>query len=189
MKIKLGLLLATTILLQGCIPAAFVAGAAAGGAVLYDNRSVQTMGEDRNTTFRTQSVLGQTPELQGTHISVATFNHVLLMVGQVRSQDQSQIAYNIAVKQKNVKRVYNELEVAPNTSNSQRTKDAWITSKVVSDLVLEKGLHSSQIKVVTENNVVYLMGLITHSQSDIAARVASQVKGVTKVVKIFEYLN
>lgn len=189
MRNKLLFILLATILLNGCVPAAFVAGATAGGAIIYDNRSVKTIAADRSTTFNLQSQIDQTSQLQGTHISVATFNRIVLLVGQVQTPDQSQTAYNLASNYKGVKRVYNEITVQPVTSKSQRTKDTWITSKVITKLLAESGLHQSQIKVITENNVVYLMGLLTHSQGNLAAQVASKVSGVQQVVKLFEYLN
>ena len=189
MKKHLILLCLMSSLLCGCVPAAFVAGATAGGAIIYDNRSVKTMAEDRSTTFNTQAEINNNKDLQGTHISVATFNHIVLLVGQVQTPDQSQTAYNIANSYKNAKRVYNEISVQPVTSKSQRAKDTWITSKVITDVTTTSGLHSSQIKVVTENSVVYLMGLLTRSQGNLAAQVASKVSGVTQVVKLFEYLS
>jgi osmotically-inducible protein OsmY len=43
------------------------------------------------------------------------------------------------------------------------------------------------VKVVTENGVVYLMGLVTRKEGDAAAQVASATSGVKRVVKVFEY--
>ena len=41
----------------------------------------------------------------------------------------------------------------------------------------------------TESGVVYLMGLVTKAEADAAAELASTTKGVTKVVKLFEYID
>src|SRR5262249_27678907 len=98
-------------------------------------------------------------------------------------------AYNLVNNIPHIKRIYNEVVITQPTSNMVRSKDTWITTKVVTKMLAEKGLRSTQIKVVTENSVVYLMGLVTHSQGNLAAVVASQVSGVTQVVKLFEYLN
>ena len=48
---------------------------------------------------------------------------------------------------------------------------------------------SGQVKVVVENGAVYLMGFISQSEGDNAANIARNVAGVTKVVKVFEYLS
>ena len=84
-------------------------------------------------------------------------------------------------------RVYNEITVGPATTRWQRTKDAWITTKVKSELLAKPGLHSTEIKVVTENGVVYMMGKLSHRQADMATDVERKVDGVRTVVKVFEY--
>ena len=43
--------------------------------------------------------------------------------------------------------------------------------------------------VVTENAVVYLLGIATPEQATLAVEVARQVKGVHKVVKVFQYVH
>jgi osmotically-inducible protein OsmY len=189
MSKTLPLILLASLLLTGCVPAAFVAGAAAGGAVIYDKRSLKTMTQDSQTTFDTTSQIEQNPQFKGAHIVVATFNHIVLLTGQAPTQELSQQAYTEVAAFPHVKRVYNEITVGPATSNMQRSKDTWITTKIKTAMLAEKGLQSSQIKVVTENNVVYLMGMVTRSQGHLAALVASKISGVQQVVKLFEYLN
>jgi len=56
-------------------------------------------------------------------------------------------------------------------------------------LIAEKNLKSSTIKVITENSVIYLMGLVTHSTADHAALIASKTRGAQRVVKVFEYID
>ena len=50
-------------------------------------------------------------------------------------------------------------------------------------------LKSSSIKVITENGVVYLMGIVSRQQADLAVDIARRVSGVQKVIKIFQYTN
>jgi osmotically-inducible protein OsmY len=42
---------------------------------------------------------------------------------------------------------------------------------------------------VTEVAVVYLMGLVTQEEADVAAQIASTTSGVKRVVTLFEYIN
>jgi len=186
-KITLAFLAFTT--LSGCVPAAFVAGAAASGVIVADNRSFKTMTIDKETTLKAQVKINTDAELKSAHIGVAMFNHIALLVGQAQTPEQSQKAYDIVNQQPNIKRIYNEITIGSVTSQEQRAKDVWITTKVRTRMLAEKGLHSAQTKVVTENNIVYLLGLVTHSQGNLAALVASDVAGVQKVVTLFEYLN
>lgn len=172
--------------LSGCIPAALVVGATAGGAVIYDKRSVKTMSEDQNANGDANAALNAAPELKGTHIATAMFDHVLLLVGQTPTEQQRDLAYQLVSNVKNVSRVYNEITIQNPTSDWQRSHDAWITTKIKSEMLATPGLHSTQIKVVTENSVVYLMGILSPRQSDLAVNIARRADGVKKVVKVFE---
>lgn len=173
--------------LSGCIPAALVVGATAGGAVIYDKRSMKTIAEDQEAGKRAGQLINASPELQhGTHIAIATFDHVLLLVGQTSTEAQRDAAYQLASNVQNVSRVYNEITVQKPTSSWQRTHDAWITTKIRAEMLSTTGLHSTEIKVVTENGIVYLMGLLSPQQTGIAVSIARRVDGVQQVVKVFE---
>lgn len=173
--------------LSSCVPAALVLGATLGGAVVYDKRSMQTIAEDQKAGETAGAAIADAPELQkGTHIAIATFHHVLLLVGQTQTQEQRDLAYQLASKTKFVSRVYNEITIQKPTSTWQRSHDAWITTKIKTKMLARRGLHSTEIKVVTENNVVYLMGILSNRQAELATDVARHVESVTKVVKVFE---
>lgn len=172
--------------LSGCIPAALVVGATAGGAVIYDKRSMETIAQDQESGAAAGGLINSSPALKGTHIAIATFDHVLLLVGQTPTEQQRDLAYQLVSNVKNVSRVYNEITVQQPTSSWQRSHDAWITTKIKTEMLTTGGLHSTQIKVVTENGVVYLMGILSPRQSDLAVNIARRADGVRKVVKVFE---
>ena len=73
------------------------------------------------------------------------------------------------------------------SSISDRANDTYITSKVKTNLIAEKDFPASAIKVVTEASTVYLMGIVTQKEANLAAEIARNVDGVKKVVKVFEY--
>ena len=173
--------------LSGCIPAALIVGATAGGAVIYDKRSMETIAQDQESGETAGKLINASPDLKnGTHIAIATFDHVLLLVGQTSTEEQRNTAYQLVSNVKNVSRVYNEITVQNPTSSWQRSHDAWITTKIKTEMLTTKGLHSTQIKVVTENGVVYLMGVLSQGQADTATNIARRADGVRKVVKVFE---
>ncbi len=185
------LILVYTLSLSGCVVPVFIAGAAAGGAVIYDKRSVKTMGEDQQTYQYAQRWLNEDPVLKDhSHIVVAVFNHVALLIGQAQTPEIRDRAYQILVqvaKKFPISRIYNEITIAGNTTFVQRSNDSWVTTKVRTALLAKKGLASNNIKVITENSVVYLMGDIGRSQAKLAADAARRVQGVQKVVKVFTY--
>jgi len=186
------ILLITTLstCLTACIPTAFVAGAAIGSAIIYDQRNVKVMMDDRDIAYRAQAKLDQDPELKNiARLSVAVFNHTVLLVGQAPSSTLKNRAEELVRSIPKVSRVYNEIAVEKPSSMVASTNDTWLTAKVKSVLLAEKGLNSAQIKIVTENGTVYMMGLVTRSQGDLATNATQKVAGVQKIVKLFEYLN
>ncbi len=175
-------------LLTGCVPAALVVGAAAGGAAVYDRRTIKEAYIDRQITRRCLFAIRNTQELKGkSHISVATENRIVLLVGQVQTPELKQLAEQAVSTVPNVKRVYNEIKIAGANSLMERSNDTWITTKVKTALLRERNLKSSEIKVVTEDGTAYLMGRVSRDQADLATRVARRVGGVKMVVKVFEY--
>lgn len=176
-------------LLSGCAPVIVAAGASAASAVIYDERNIDAMYHDAEIAQQARHNIKTDPELEGlNHISIASFNGNVLMVGQVARSELSSKAYQLVNEVQGVKHIHNEVTVEGLTSTATRSNDAWITTKVKSAMLAEKGLHSAQIKVITENGVVYLMGLVTQRHAEIATTVARSVKGVRKVVRAFEYL-
>lgn len=132
----------------------------------------------------------QEPEFRKANFNVVSHNGVVLLVGQVASNELKNKASEIASKASTkIKRIHNELEVAGKTSLLARSNDSWIATKVRAQLLANKSVPSGQVRVIAENGAVYLMGIIDQSSGDSAALLARNVSGVTKVVKVFEYLN
>ena len=69
------------------------------------------------------------------------------------------------------------------TEMKQDTSDTWITTKVKADLVTEKGIPGTDIKVETNKGVVSLSSTVavTDSQKDMAVAIAKKIKGVKAV--------
>ena len=132
----------------------------------------------------------QVPEFRKANFNVISHNGVVLLVGQVASSEMKNKASEIGSQASSkIKRIHNELEVAGKTSLIARSNDAWVATKVRTLLLTNSSIPSGQIRVVAENGAVYLMGLIDQSNGDNAARLARNISGVTRVVKVFEYIN
>ncbi|ASQ44596.1 BON domain-containing protein [Legionella clemsonensis] len=186
MKIRVILFLLISALLTSCV-AVVVAGAAA-GLVVYDRRSLSTIESDARIFHIIHKEIVTDPRFQDARIIVSSFNQVVLLVGQAPTASLRVMAEKIARTTPNVRRVYNEVTVDYPIPLSQRTEDTWITSQARSLMLTKKGLESGSIRIVTENGVVYLMGIATHEQADLAVSVARQINGVRKVVKVFQYI-
>ena len=129
------------------------------------------------------------PQLASSHINVSTYNKVVLLTGEVASNELRILAGTTARNYKDVRQVYNELKLQGSSSLLARTNDSWLTTKVKSKLLANKEVVSGEIEVITESGIVYLMGIVSRDTADRATAVASNTGGVVKVVRVFEYLN
>jgi len=176
--------------LQGC--ALLIGGAAIGGAaaavILYDHRDVKAIFQDNNTVYdiKQKLIANQDISLQ-CHIVVSSYNGTVLLAGQAPTQALKDKITQITKTIPNIKRLYNELTIEAPSSELTRTSDAWITTKVKTQLLATDALKSGQFKVITENGTVFLMGIVNRSQAQLAVDVSRHIDGVQKVVKVFEY--
>mgnify|MGYP001035805358 CR=1 FL=1 len=148
-----------------------------------------SFGDSRNESLARKKINDAHPGLSKSHINVTSFDGIVLITGQVPSEDLVRLATAEVEPLRNVRKVHNELAVAGVTSMLSRTNDSWLTAKVKSALIASEKSDASRIKVVTENGVVYLMGLLTRAESDSAVEITRGIRGVEKTVKLFEYMN
>lgn len=152
--------------------------------------SVGTAFDDtRNEALAKQRIKDAHPGLADSHISITSFSGIVLLTGQVPSQDLIGLATSAVEPLRNVKRVHNELVVAGETSFLSKTNDSWITTKVKSALTTSEDTDATRVKVVTENGVVYMMGLLTRAEADAVVELTRNIQGVQKIVKVFDYIN
>lgn len=129
------------------------------------------------------------PALDDAHVSVTSYNAVVLLTGQVSSNELRALAAKTVGNINRVRQVYNELQVQGETSMLSRTNDSWLTSKVKTKLYANGDTEGGRIKVVSENGTVFMMGLVTRAEADQAVDVVRNTGGVQKVVKVFEYID
>lgn len=161
--------------------------------VISENYGERTRGakvEDDSIEVKVGHNLKRTDaRLADAHINTASFNGIVLLTGQVPSEELKQKASQIASEVRNVRRVLNELSVAANSPASQRLNDTWITTRVRATLASDNSIESSRLRVITENSSVYLMGIISRSEADHIVEVVTNVGGMQRVVKAFDYLD
>jgi osmotically-inducible protein OsmY len=173
--------------LAACVPVV-VGGAAAGGAMVADRRTSGIYIEDQGIELKAEkAIIEQIGD--NIHANVTSFNRNVLITGEAFNEESKAKAEAIVKSIENVRSVTNEVIVAAKTSLGGRSNDTFITSKVKTHMVTENRFQANYVKVVTENSVVYLMGLVTHKEADDATEIARSVDGVETVVKVFEYLD
>lgn len=145
--------------------------------------------DTRNESLAEQRIENIDPRLKDANVSINSFDGVVLITGQIPSADLIAAITSEVDQLRNVRKVHNELQVAGNTTLLSRTNDSWLTTKIKSKMAADETTESLRIKVVTEDSVVYLMGLLTRNEADAAVELTRSVEGVQKIVKLFEYIN
>lgn len=187
-KVLTFVLLASAPLIHGC--AALVVGgtaATAGYVVGEDRRTVGTITEDQAIESKTGTRIGD--KYADAHVNVTSYNRMSLLTGEVGTAEAKAEIERIARAVENVKGVYNELRVGPPSPISQRTNDAYITSKVKARFLDAQRFNPVNVKVVTEAGTVFLMGIVSKKEAADATELARTTSGVQKVVRVFEYTD
>ncbi len=191
LQIKLIIILLCTFMNTSCILGAIAGGAAIGittSIVLYDKRDINTIVNDKSISHQVTLRINSDSKLKHqAHIVINTYNGWVLLAGQTPNKQLRSKAQSLAKSVTGIKRLYNEINVAPNSSLKQHFIDSWITTKIKTKLLNKNKFSMGSISITTENSTVFFMGMVTKSQAKIIADVASQISEVKKVIKIFQY--
>ncbi|KIH81862.1 BON domain-containing protein [Pseudomonas batumici] len=161
---------------------------------INDDRGTRTLGSKIDDslidTKVAVNVAKADPALEnGSHIVVTSYNGIVLLAGQTPREDLKAKAEQAAAAVQRVKKVNNELQVLEPSSLAARTSDNWLTTKIKTQMLADNAIPGSRIKVVTENGIVYLLGLVTRDEANRATNLVQGVSGVQKIVKLFEYID
>ncbi|MGV6396246.1 BON domain-containing protein [Pseudomonas caspiana] len=161
---------------------------------IEDDRGTRTFGSKIDDslieTKAAVNIAKASPDLdQNSHIVVTSYNGIVLLAGQTPRADLKALAEKEASGVQRVKKVNNELQVMQPSSLLARNNDAWLTTKIKSQMLTDSAIPGSRIKVVTENGIVYLLGLVTQQEATRATNLVQGVSGVQKIVKLFEYID
>jgi osmotically-inducible protein OsmY len=181
------LVVAATSLLQGCFPLV-ATGVGAGVMAAEDRRTVGTLTDDQSIEFKASNRISERFK-DGTHVNVTSYNRVVLLTGEVPNEQVKREVERIVRSVENVRAVTNELTIGPVTALSARAGDSFITSKVKARFVDASRFNPVHVKVVTENKVAYLLGMVKRQEAKDAIEITRTTEGVQKVVVVFEYLD
>ena len=176
-------------LLSGCTAVA-VGTATTGVAIVHDRRTTGTVIDDQGIEFKSLYALYSDIDIRNnTHINVTSYNGLLLLTGEAPNEVLRNRVFTKLSNIQKVKTVHNNISLAAPSSLLSRSSDSLITSKAkvalfnISNL---KGFDPTRVKVVTENGVVYLMGIVTEQESQAVIDQVRRISGVQRVVKLFE---
>jgi len=152
-----------------------------------DRRSSGIFVEDENIELKAVKKM-ETNLGEDAHVNVTSYNRNVLLTGEVPVAESKSKAENLVKEITNTRSITNEITVGPKSTIGSRSNDSYITSKIKTKFVTENKFPANYVKVVTENGVVYLLGIVTNKEADDAVEIARNTDGVTKVVKVFEYM-
>lgn len=157
---------------------------------VHDRRSIGSMVDDTAIQLKATGILTTDAAFRDkAHINVTSQNGIVLLTGEASTTEVRDNFLARVRDIKSIRRIVNEVSIAPPSSLSQRTRDAWITNKIKARLIGTRGLHASSVEIVTENSAVFLMGLVTRREGELATDAATKVSGIERVVQLFEYID
>ncbi|HVE43679.1 MAG TPA: BON domain-containing protein [Gammaproteobacteria bacterium] len=172
------------LLLQGCADMT-----SSGLQLIYHQHSLKKSLTDQYINFKIFQAFEACQCLQHTHISFSTYQGVVVLAGEVPFAWQKMKASALVKQIPEVKKVYNNISLCHTSSLLTRVSDTWITAKIKAQLIISDDLDATQIKVLTENGTVYLIGTLPPEEARAAVDLASHTDGVGKVVRVFSYIH
>lgn len=190
MKAKRIIIIASTVaVLQGCVTAAVV-GVVGGAAAANDNRSLGKQVDDQTIELTAHVRLAEVPGLSdNTNLQVVSVNGKALIVGQAPNTYLKEQAIKVLNEIPEIEQIHDQIRISNTVSLTTKTNDIWLTSKVKTALFTNDTVDATNIKVVTENAEVFLLGLIKANEANAAVEVARNVGGVNRVFKMFEIID
>jgi osmotically-inducible protein OsmY len=183
----IGALVATTAL-SGCA-VLLVGGAVVGGSLIAtDRRSSGTQLDDQAIELKGSAKVREVLGDRG-HVNVTSYNRMVLLSGEVPTEENKAAIEQAVAKVDNVRSVFNELSVQTASSLSNRSNDTLVTSKVKATLVDAGDISANAFKIVTERGIVYLMGRVTEREAERASELTRSINGVQRVVRVLEVIS
>lgn len=169
--------------LTACIETAIIGAVAASAIVLADRRPFTVYSKDAWIDIQAATPLNEIGTTKDAHIIANAFNGRVLLTGEVATEADKQKATDVVKSISGVKGVDNQLTIGPVTALDVRNNDSFITSKVKSRLVGDNPELANAFKVITENGVVYVLGILTQSELERGVEITRTTAGVQRVVK------
>jgi osmotically-inducible protein OsmY len=165
-----------------------VGGVTATATVLADRRSPGVQAIDKGIEWEASNALSKKFG-DNAHINVTSFNQKMLLTGEVKDAGIKGEAGTYVKSLKNVRSVFNELVIGPNSSYTSRANDSYLESKIKTQMIFTEKLPSNSMAIVAEGSSVYLLGILTQGEADLAKKIASNTNGVKDVYVYFDIIS
>jgi len=175
--------------LNGCAVATVVA-ITAGAVIVSDRRSFNKQIDDQSIEFVAHNELNKQKALsKNTNLNLVSMNGTLLIVGQTPNSYLRDLAIKTIQDIPDIVTIHNQIRIGSNIGTTTKSNDIWLTSKVKSALLADETIDAADIKILTENSEVFLLGLVTKEEANIAVEITRNISGVNRVYKAFELIK
>lgn len=183
-RTAIGVMLMTSIVTTGCTTNYLTNSREGTYGVPMTERTIPQRLLDRSIEHTVKiNVYGLQEDLQQTsRMGIDSFNSEVLLTGEVPTEAIKAEVEKVVSSMPDVRRVYNELNVSASKGYSSTVHDGYITSKLLAKVAASDGVKASQIKAVTNDGVVYIMGRMTPTQQSHLIDIANSTVGVTELV-------
>lgn len=165
-----------------------VGGVAAGASVMADRRTPGVQAIDNGIEMEANAALSKRFG-DNAHINVTSFNQKVLLTGEAKDADIKGEAGAYVKAMKNARTVFNEIVIGPNSTYTARANDSYLESKIKTQMIFTDKLPSNSMSIVAEGTSIYLMGILTQNEADLAKKVASNTNGVKDVYVYFDIIS
>ena len=165
-----------------------VGGVAATATVLADRRTPGVQAIDKGLELQASGAFDKKFG-DSAHINVTSFNQKVLLTGEVKDAAIKSDAESYIKGLKNARSVFNELIIGPNSTYTMRANDTYLESKIKTQMIFTQQLPSNSMAIVAEGSSVYLMGILTQGEADLAKKIASNTNGVKDVYAYFDIIS
>lgn len=180
--LSLALALLSLTALSGCI-AAGVAGGVAGGYAMTQERGLE--GTVRDSALKaaiSHEWEVYNPEM-AENLGLVVYEGRVLVTGRIPNPTWRDEAIKQVWQNKDVKEVYNEIEIGPYQGTRTEMDDTWISTQLRNDLVWDVNIRSINYIVTTNDRNVYLMGSARNqAELDRVTGYARIIPGVRRVI-------
>ena len=183
-RTAIGVMLMTSIVITGCTTNYLTNSTEGTYGVPMTERTIPQRLLDRSIEHTVKiNVYGLKEDLQQTsRMGIDSFNSEVLLTGEVPTEAIKVEVEKVVSSMPDVRHVYNELNVSASKGYSSTVHDGYITSKLLAKVAASDGVKASQIKAVTNDGVVYIMGRMTPTQQSHLIDIANSTVGVTELV-------
>jgi len=174
--------------LSSCVTALVAGAVIATVDIIHDRRTVGEYIDDSAIEITARNIVASKKAFRKVaHVKPQSWNGILLITGEINSPEVKQELITKFQNIQGVRQVVDETNITNKTGFGRRANDAFISNTVKTRLILKTGLDANRVKVVTTRGSVYLMGIVTREEADRATEHTSRVRGVKRVVRVFEY--